>query len=135
MIQRIQSIFLLLAAIVSGVLSNIFDLWKSGIEWMQVNDYMYIFALFIASGVLSLVNIFFFKDRKRQMLFNVINIFMNLVLVGLLAFRLYNLPGDGFASEKGVGLFLPLITVVLLWLANRSIIKDEKLVKSVDRIR
>lgn len=135
MIQRIQSIFLLLAAIVSGVLSNIFDLWKSGIEWMQVNDYIYVFALFIASGVLSLVNIFFFKDRKRQMLFNVINIFMNLVLVGLLVFRLYNLPGDGFASEKGVGLFLPLITVVLLWLANRSIIKDEKLVKSVDRIR
>lgn len=135
MIQRIQSVFLFLAAIVSGVLSNVFDLWKSGVEWMQANDYQFIYALFIASGVLALVNIFFFKNRKRQMLFNVINIFMNLVLVGLLVYNLLNLPGDGFASEKGIGLILPLFSIVLLWLANRSIIKDDKLVKSVDRIR
>ena len=135
MIQRIQSVFLFLAAIVSGVFSNMFDLWRSGQEWMQANDYTVIYALFIASGILSLGNIFFFKNRKRQMLFNIINIFMNFVLVGLLVYRLFNLPGDGFASEKGVGLFLPLLSILLLWLANHSIIKDEKLVKSIDRIR
>ena len=135
MIQRIQSVFLFLAAIVSGVFSNLFDLWKSGQEWMQANDYVLIYALFIASGILSLGNIMFFKNRKRQILFNIINIFMNFVLVGLLVYRLFNLPGDGFASEKGVGLILPVISILLLWLANRSIIKDEKLVKSIDRIR
>lgn len=135
MIQRIQSVFLFLAAIVSGVFSNIFDLWKSGQVWMQANDYVLIYALFIASGILSLGNIFFFRNRKRQMLFNVINIFINLVLVGILVYRLFNLPGDGISSEKGVGLILPVVSIMLLWLANRSIIKDEKLVKSVDRIR
>lgn len=135
MIQRIQSVFLFLAAIVSGVFSSIFDLWKAGQEWMQAEDYKLIYALFIASGILALANIFFFKNRKRQMLFNIINIFMNLVLVGLLIYQLFNLPGDGFASEKGIGLFLPVLSVLLLWLANYSIIKDEKLVKSVDRIR
>ncbi|MDO5656526.1 MAG: DUF4293 domain-containing protein [Flavobacteriaceae bacterium] len=135
MIQRIQSVFLFLAAIVSGVFSHIFDLWRDGQEWMQANDYVLIYALFIGSGIISLANIFFFKNRKRQMLFNIINIFLNFVLVGLLVYRLFNLPGDGFSSEKGVGLFLPLISILLLWLANSSIIKDEKLVKSIDRIR
>lgn len=135
MIQRIQSIFLFLAALVSGVFSNIFDLWKSGSEWMQANDYTVIYALFIASGILALANIFFFGNRKRQMLFNAINIFLNIVLVGLLVYQLYNLPGEGLSSEKGIGLFLPVISMLLLWLANRSIIKDENLVKSVDRIR
>lgn len=135
MIQRIQSVFLFLAAIVSGVFSNIFDLWKAGQEWMQADDYRVIYALFIASGILALGNIFFFKNRKRQMLFNVINIFLNIVLVGLLVYRLFNLPGDGIESEKGIGLFLPILSMLLLWLANRSIIKDEKLVKSIDRIR
>lgn len=102
---------------------------------MQADDYKVIYALFIASGILSLVNIFFFGNRKRQMLYNVINIFLNIVLVGLLVYRLYTLPGDGISSEKDIGLILPIISILLLWLANRSIIKDEKLVKSVDRIR
>ncbi|MBN3662914.1 MAG: DUF4293 domain-containing protein, partial [Ornithobacterium rhinotracheale] len=37
MIQRIQSVFLFLAAIVSLVISNVVDLWKQGSEWMQSN--------------------------------------------------------------------------------------------------
>lgn len=135
MIQRIQTVFLFLAAMVSGVLSHVFDLWKTGVEWMQIDDYQYIYALFLSSGILSLLNIFLFKNRRRQMLFNGINIFLNIVLVGLLIFRLYNLPGDGLTSEKGIGLFLPIIALLLLWFANRSISKDEKLVKSIDRIR
>lgn len=135
MVQRIQSIFLFLVALVAGVFSNIFNLWKDGTEWMQAHDYNLILALFISSGILALLTIFFFKNRKRQMLLNIINIFMNIVLVGLLVYRLFTLPGDGITSEKGIGLFLPLISILLLWLANRFIIKDEKLVKSVDRIR
>lgn len=135
MVQRIQSIFLFLVALVAGVFSNIFNLWKDGTEWMQAHDYNLILALFISSGILALLTIFFFENRKRQLLLNIINIFMNIVLVGLLVYRLFTLPGDGIESEKGIGLFLPLLSIILLWLANRFIIKDEKLVKSVDRIR
>lgn len=135
MIQRIQSIFLFLAAIVSGAFVNLFDLWKKGTEWMQANDYAVIYALFIASGIISLINIFFFKNRKRQMIFNFINIFLNIVLVGLLVYQLFNLPGDGFESEKGIGTFLPFVSMLFIWLANRNIIKDENLVKSADRFR
>lgn len=135
MIQRIQSIFLFLAGIISLVLSNFVDLWKSGTEWMQTNDYVIIFSAFIASGVLSFAVIFLYKNRKRQMIYNYINIVLNVMLVGLLAYRLLNLPGEGIDSEKGIGLILPLFSIILLFLANNSIKKDDKLVKSVDRLR
>ena len=135
MIQRIQSVFLFLAGMVSLVISNIVDLWKAGVEWMQVNDYKYILAMFTASGVISFITIFFYKNRKRQLIYNYLNIVLNLVLVGLLVYNLFNLPGEGINSQKGIGLVLPLISIILLFMANSGIKKDEKLVKSVDRIR
>uniref|UniRef100_UPI0039A4297C DUF4293 domain-containing protein n=1 Tax=Ornithobacterium rhinotracheale TaxID=28251 RepID=UPI0039A4297C len=135
MIQRIQSVFLFLAAMVSLVISNLVDLWKRGAEWMQSNDYTLIFAMFLSSGILSFAVIFLYRNRKRQLIYNYINIFLNVVLVGLLAYDLYNLPGEGIHSQKGIGLILPLISIILLFMANSGIIKDEKLVKSVDRIR
>ncbi|QAR30818.1 DUF4293 family protein [Ornithobacterium rhinotracheale] len=135
MIQRIQSVFLFLAAMVSLVISNLVDLWKRGAEWMQSNDYTLIFAMFLSSGILSFAVIFLYRNRKRQLIYNYINIFLNVVLVGLLAYDLYNLPGEGIHSQKGIGLILPLISIILLFMANSGIKKDEKLVKSVDRIR
>ena len=92
MIQRIQSVFLFLAGLVSLVISNIVDLWKAGTEWMQVDDYKYIFAMFMSSGILSFIVIFLYKNRKRQLIYNYLNIVLNLVLVGLLAYNLFNLP-------------------------------------------
>ena len=102
---------------------------------MQVNDYKYILAMFTASGVISFITIFFYKNRKRQLIYNYLNIVLNLVLVGLLVYNLFNLPGEGINSQKGIGLILPLISIILLFMANSGIKKDEKLVKSVDRIR
>ncbi|MBV7439810.1 DUF4293 domain-containing protein [Weeksellaceae bacterium TAE3-ERU29] len=135
MIQRIQSVFLFLAGLVSLVISNMVDLWKAGTEWMQPDDYKVIFAMFMSSGLLSFIVIFLYKNRKRQLIYNYLNIVLNLVLVGLLAYNLFNLPGEGINSQKGIGLILPLISIILLFMANRGIKKDEKLVKSIDRIR
>ncbi|OSS38566.1 hypothetical protein C723_2549 [Christiangramia flava JLT2011] len=38
-------------------------------------------------------------------------------------------------SEKGIGMFLPIVSIVFLVLANKAIKRDEDLVKSVDRLR
>jgi hypothetical protein len=38
-------------------------------------------------------------------------------------------------SEKGIGMFLPILAILLIVLANKAIKKDEDLVKSVDRLR
>jgi hypothetical protein len=46
-----------------------------------------------------------------------------------------NLSGETLVSEKGIGMFLPIISIVFIALANKAIKKDEDLVKSVDRLR
>jgi len=46
-----------------------------------------------------------------------------------------NLSGEMQVSEKGIGLLIPIFTIVFVALANKAIKKDEELVKSVDRLR
>lgn len=61
---------------------------------------------------------------------------ITLILLGLFVYRSLTLSGGTAAvSEKGIGIYLPLISIVLLALANKAIKKDEELVKSVDRLR
>lgn len=135
MIQRKQSIYLFLAALVSGISAWVADLWKIAKEWMQPEDNLGTLLLFLVSAILSLLTIFLFKNRKLQMRLNGLNILLNILLIGYLAFSVSKLPGGFSDSEKGIGLFVPFVSIVLLFVANRLIKKDEKLVKSVDRFR
>lgn len=134
MIQRKQSIYLTLAGLLSGIFAWVGDLWKVSNEWIQAEDSLPLLLLFLASTILSFVSLFMFKNRKLQLKLGYINILLNIFLVGFLAYSLSNLPG-GLSSEKGIGLFIPFISIGLLIFANRYISKDEKLVKSVDRFR
>ncbi|MDJ0646589.1 MAG: DUF4293 domain-containing protein [Flavobacteriaceae bacterium] len=143
MIQRIQTVYLVLAAIVSGGLIFAFSLWTQADRNVYVLD---LFAgsdlklklvpvLFIVSAVMALISIFLFTNRKLQFVLNRITILINLFLLGLLLYYLLMLPGEMEISEKGIGVFLPIVNVLLLVLANKAIQKDENLVKSVDRLR
>jgi len=64
-----------------------------------------------------------------------LNILLNVILLGVFVYWSLNLPGESFLSEKGIGKFIPVISIVLLVLANKAIKADEQLVKSVDRLR
>src|SRR5690606_21052598 len=101
MIQRKQSIFLILAALVSTVSAWIGDLWKTASGWIQAEDVTVLLLLFLSSAALSAATIFLFKNRKLQMRLGGLNIVLNILLVGYLAYSLSNLPG-GFDSEKGI---------------------------------
>lgn len=92
-------------------------------------------ALIGLSFTLALVAIFNYKKRQHQFVINRLNIILNLILLGLFVYRSLTLSGEEVASEKGIGIFLPIAAVVCLVLANRAIKKDEELVKSVDRLR
>ena len=96
---------------------------------------MVIPILFILSGLISVLTLISFKNRSKQIIYNRLNIVLNFLLLGIIVYHLLMLPGGDIASEKGIGSFIPLVVVVLLALANKGIIKDEKLVKSVDRLR
>lgn len=136
MIQRIQSLYLIGAAVVTGVLPFLVPLWTDEnqkayyftAEW----SYLLLFGL---STVLSVVSIFLFKTRQHQFVLGRLNILLNLILLGLLIFNSITLSGDVALSKKGIGLVLPFVSIVLLVLANKAIQKDEKLVKSSNRLR
>jgi 4-amino-4-deoxy-L-arabinose transferase-like glycosyltransferase len=143
MIQRIQTIYLLLASIVSGGLIFVFNLWNTIKEKIFVVDLFSreVFTLkvipfmFIMSAILSLVAIFLFKNRKLQFVIGRIIILTNFFLLGLLIYLSLNLSGETSVSEKGIGMFLPILAILLVVLANKAIKKDEDLIKSVDRLR
>jgi len=135
MIQRIQSLYLVLTAIVAGGLPFVFNLWKATNDSVVFAiDKHYIFAGFMISAVMSLASIFMFKNRKSQFIINRLNIILNFILLAVFVYSSLTAPGEMQVSEKGVGI-LPIISIVLLVLANKAIKKDEDLVKSVDRLR
>jgi hypothetical protein len=136
---RIQTIYLILAAVVTGVLPFVFPLWKEQTETEIINFYfmkdMIYVALFGLSSVLSVMSIITHKKRQNQFVMGRLNIILNLILLGLFVYRLLTLSGETSVSEKGIGMFLPIVAIVFLVLANKAIKKDEDLVKSVDRLR
>jgi len=144
MIQRIQSLYLSIAALISLGLVFVFPLWKNadGLAYFMRDLFAdsqltvkAIAVLFVVSGVLSLVSVFLYKNRKNQFVINRLNILINLILLGLLIYHLLMVSGGTQVSEKGIGSVLPILVIVLLALANKAIKKDEDLVKSVDRLR
>tara|TARA_Y100000385_G_scaffold282712_1_gene337602 strand:- start:11628 stop:12035 length:408 start_codon:yes stop_codon:yes gene_type:complete len=135
MLQRIQTLYLLVAAVCSGVLSlTTYLMVVDGVTELVI-DSVSCLILFEGSALLSLVSIFLFKSRQTQFVMGRLNIILNLILLGLFVFRLLSLPGGTANPEKGIGLFLPILSIVFLVLANKAIKKDEALVKSVDRLR
>ena len=135
MIQRIQSIYLLLATIASCGLIFVFSLWTKDDVEVYAQDVMPAFVVFLLSGLLSIITIFKYKNRKSQFMLGRLNIILNLFLLGFFVYRSLNLSGEIIVSEKGIGMLLPILSIVFLALANKAIKKDEDLVKSVDRLR
>ncbi|MFK7811474.1 MAG: DUF4293 domain-containing protein, partial [Maribacter sp.] len=134
MIQRIQSIYLLVVALLGAVLPFFISLWfdTNGEEFFAKHDILVSSAFYITAA-LALVAIFLFKNRKNQFVVNRLNMILNLFLLGFFVYRSLNLSGETLVSEKGIGMLIPVFSIVFLVLANRAIKKDEDLVKSVDR--
>jgi len=127
---------MLLVAAIAGGLTFVCNLYTTEKEIMVfAKDEPLFIGLFMASVIFALITIFLFKNRKLQFELNRFNIIFNLILLGVFVYRMLNLSGEMEVSEKGIGVILPIISIVFLVLANRAIKKDEDLVKSVDRLR
>ncbi|NIF05556.1 DUF4293 family protein [Chryseobacterium sp. Tr-659] len=129
MLQRIQTIWTLLA-----VLAAVF-LFITGQDVVISDSIPLLNIGCIVLVILGALSIFSFKNRKRQILLNTISIIINALLIGVLAYWLLNLSGGIQFPEKGIEPIFPLIAVICLLIANVYIRKDERLVKSVDRLR
>ena len=136
MLQRIQTIYLLFAAGVSAGLIFVFELYVTSQDInVYAKDDIYVFAVFLVSALLSILSIFRYKKRKSQFMLGRLNIILNFFLLGFFVYQSLNLSGETAVSEKGIGMLLPVFSIVCLALANKAIKKDEDLVKSVDRLR
>ncbi|SMO51897.1 protein of unknown function [Chryseobacterium rhizoplanae] len=129
MLQRIQTIWTLLA-----VLAAVF-LFITGQDVVISDSIPLLNIGSILLVIIGALSIFSFKNRKRQILLNTISIIINVLLIGVLAYWLLNLSGGIQIPEKGIEPIFPLIAVICLLIANMYIRKDERLVKSVDRLR
>ena len=135
MIQRIQTVYLIIAALLSGLMPLWFPLWKLDGNAVYASDILWIATAFFAVAGLALIAVFLYKNRKNQFVLNRLNLILNLFLLGFFVYRSLNLSGETTVSEKGIGMMIPIISIVFLVLANKAIKKDEDLVKSVDRLR
>ncbi len=137
MIQRIQSVYLILAMLIIAVVPFLFPLWyvEPHIEYYFMQSQVYS-AMFGLGASLALLSLLTYNKRQQQFVYNRVNILINLILLGLFLYRTITVSGDAAqVSEKGIAMFVPIFAIVLLVLANKAIKKDEDLVKSVDRLR
>ncbi|MBB4806675.1 ABC-type tungstate transport system substrate-binding protein [Chryseobacterium defluvii] len=129
MLQRIQTIWIFLA-----VLAAVF-LFVTGQDVAVFDSIPVINIASIALVLVGVLSIFSFKNRKRQILLNTISTIINALLIGVLVYWLLNLSGGIQFPEKGIEPIFSLIAMICLFIANMYIRRDERLVKSVDRLR
>jgi len=145
MIQRIQSLFLLIASIGFWLLfkfpfassdksvSPFFD-----DQLFNISDHTVLLALTILGGLLTLVSIFLFNNRALQLRINYLSLIFAFFLAGVAFWLIYSNGkelGDAVNIEDQTGLYFPIVSFFLIILANYFISKDSKLVKSMDRLR
>lgn len=150
MIQRIQTLYLLLVVVLGTLLcvfSPIQFLLPEATEYVNLHamDKWPMAVMTMAVPVLALVTIFLFKRRLLQARLNIMNVILCLGYYALLALytayvvKGYEMIGD--VSMEGADWYLsvwagiPLVNVVLLMMATRRILKDEALVRAADRLR
>ena len=133
-LQRIQTIYLLFVFLIqlAGFIFLPQRLLYSGVS-VEVNQS---YILLISNLLLIVVpfwNIFQFRNRKRQF---VLNRVLLLITLGVLLIQCIGyLNSDSNESHQLLACVVHMLTIIFLSLANKTIKRDEDLVRSADRIR
>lgn len=150
MLQRIQSVFLLLAAAAMLIASVtplaifLFNTDQALFEAMgiyvngQLHDSTWgLFVIGAASSILALLTVFLYKNRMLQIRFSIFNIILMIgfyLYFGYIIYRLSSVETLHF-QKIGIGIIMPVIAIILTILAIRKIGADEALVRSLSRLR
>lgn len=131
MIQRIQSIYLLVATIAMGLISFKVPIWTLNEELFMAQDDTKMFILTLTGAILSLLAILMFKNRKFQMKLVKLAVLVELVI----GVRLFMVLQEFEVSLNVNCIFLLAFAFLALIMAYKAVKKDDDLVRSVDRIR
>lgn len=154
MIQRIQTVYLILAGVLTGILFFVpfaeiagkeghiyqFDVHGIYLEGVQKPEIVFssfpVVILLIMNILMIFSAISLFKNRILQMKLSRICILIQLGLGGVIYFSAWSFANQlsGILSPANF-IVIPVVAAVLIYLAFRSIKKDESLVRSIDRIR
>lgn len=150
MLQRIQSVFLLLAsatmliASVTPLATFLYNADQAVFEAMgiylggEINSSTWgLFVIGAASSVLALLTIFLYKNRMLQIRISIFNIILMIgfyLYFGFIVYKLYSVESLQF-QKIGIGIIMPVIAIILTLLAIRKIGADEVLVRSLNRLR
>lgn len=141
MIQRIQTIWFLLAAICGFLLTQlplfIGRLSNEIVKRVLATESLLVFAVSMATALLAAVCIFLFKNRNLQFKLAILGFILCLGLIALEVWLVENTKTSN-VLVKGTyywGALLPMAMAVFFVLAAIGIYRDEKLVKSLNRLR
>ena len=129
MIQRIQSLYLLLVILLSSLMLYLSLVPSFG---MELNSWFYAYYGFYSIPLLATICLFLYSKRKIQSTLCFVLILFNLIAVQICGLKVFE------GTRHTVVLVIlgaSLLECILLFLARRAIDKDEKLVRSIDRIR
>jgi len=148
--QRIQTIFLILAAIALGLLFlpvmsffSVSGSQQAGVSMLgdgilNIKDHISFQILVVLGVIASLVAIFMFKNRSLQITLSRLTLVISILIMILSGVFFYldyqSLQANSLVSGE-VGLLSPILGILFSFLAMRNIKKDDKLVKSSDRLR
>ena len=153
MIQRIQTLFLLLAAAcgIAAIFVPIMSFTTTAGDFslsclgLKLSDGLttdtaeYLWILTVISviiPIISLLTIFFFKHRTVQIRISIFNMLLMLGYYAIFFLNYYYLSLKYEVSPTfNWPIILPVVSLILTWLAIRSIAKDEALVQSYNRLR
>jgi len=139
MLQRMQTLWLLFAA-VCAFLTIRLSFFAGNLEvagqpatYQYLNAGFNIWILIITVGLIcvSVVDIFLYKKRKLQSLIAIISMLFSLLNIYLYYRQTLKFAHGNYALTSVFTLLIP----VFLFLAVRGISRDEKLVKSLNRLR
>lgn len=150
MIQRIQSIYLLVTTVlmivcmcnpVGSILSSDNEISTFTNLYITIaggqKDYApwALFGILLIIALLAFITIFLYKKRMLQIR---LTIFSSILLIGYyltLAVFVFTILADETSFTPSWLVCLPFVALVLNWLAIRAIGADEALVKAYDRLR
>lgn len=141
MIQRKQTIWLLLAAI-AGFLTTQVPLYAGRLAGEVVKKFtatesLILFAVSILTALVAVLSIFLFKNRKSQIKWTFLGLLLSLALIALEVWQIgvFEKNNSFLRGSYDWGALLPIAMALFFILAIGGIRRDDKLVRSLDRLR
>ncbi|MFI5154472.1 MAG: DUF4293 domain-containing protein [Chitinophagales bacterium] len=139
MIQRRQTLWLLLAAACSFLTikfsfysgNKLGDNQAKTFEYLNATSSILLLILTVSSVSAIVIDIFLYKNRKLQMRIAIASLLVSIINIVLFVKQTENFVEGNY----DLGSILPFIVPIFLILAAMGIYKDQKLVKSLDRLR